>query len=134
VGSFFKQPVHPIWVVASESHYSILFALTTRVQAVGARAALEERLLAAFARLRAEANADALSENGETSTPAYLVDSVILSGDASEDLVRHYDLIFWAGSGYGFLALCIGDFLTACQSCEWFCFPEVPPSVSHSAP
>jgi surfactin synthase thioesterase subunit len=51
VGSFFKQPVHPIWVVASESHYSILFALTTRVQAVGARAALEERLLAAFSEL-----------------------------------------------------------------------------------
>ena len=51
VGSFFKQPVHPIWVVASESHYSILFALTARVQAVGARAALEERLLAAFSEL-----------------------------------------------------------------------------------
>ena len=56
VGSFFKQPVHPIWVVASESHYSILFALTARVQAVGARAALEERLLAAFSELDQEGN------------------------------------------------------------------------------
>jgi hypothetical protein len=48
VGSHFKQPIHPIWVVASESHYSILFALTASVQAVDALSALEERLLAAF--------------------------------------------------------------------------------------
>ena len=93
-----------------------------------------ERLLAAFARLRAEANVVEDSSDGDASAPAYLTDSIILSGDACEDLVRHYDLIFWAGSGYGFLALCIGDFLTACQSCDWYCFPEVPPTASHSAP
>ncbi len=56
VGSFCKQPVHPIWVVASESHYSILFALTGQVQAVDARAALEERLLAAFSEFDQEGN------------------------------------------------------------------------------
>ena len=33
VGDFFKKPEHPIWVVASESHYSLLFATTASVQA-----------------------------------------------------------------------------------------------------
>jgi len=27
VGSFFKKPSYPIWVVCSESHYSVLFGL-----------------------------------------------------------------------------------------------------------
>ena len=32
MGSLCKQPSHPIWVVASESHYSVLFALSAAVQ------------------------------------------------------------------------------------------------------
>ena len=37
VGSHFKQPLQPIWVIASESHYSIMFALTATVQVMTAR-------------------------------------------------------------------------------------------------
>ena len=56
VGTYFKQPTHPIWVVASESHYSILFALSASVQATDAISQLEERLLAAFNEFDQEGN------------------------------------------------------------------------------
>ena len=45
VGAMYKQPRTPIWVVASQSHFSVLFALSDEVQAVNLLEALEERLL-----------------------------------------------------------------------------------------
>ena len=32
VGSYFKRPERPIWVIASESHFSVLFGLSSDVQ------------------------------------------------------------------------------------------------------
>ena len=56
VGHYFKQPSHPIWVVASESHYSLLFATSNAVQATDPISRLEERLLAAFNEFDREGN------------------------------------------------------------------------------
>ena len=56
MGNLFKQPHSPIWVVASESHYTVLFALTAEVQATDALGAIEDRLLAAFSEYDTEGN------------------------------------------------------------------------------
>ena len=48
VGALFKRPASPIWVIASESHYTLLFACDGAVQEVSALAAVEEQMLAAF--------------------------------------------------------------------------------------
>ena len=56
VGSLFKQPSQPLWVVASESHYSLLFSLSGAVQQSSPLAALEEVLLRAFSAYDAEGN------------------------------------------------------------------------------
>ena len=48
VGALCKRPTFPIWIVASESHYSVLFALAGSVQDTSALATLEEELLRAF--------------------------------------------------------------------------------------
>ena len=66
VGSFFKAPVQPIWVVASESHYSLLFALTNAVQKTDAIAQLEERLQHAFSEFDSEGNGFISSEHLQT--------------------------------------------------------------------
>lgn len=51
VGSFYKKPHAPIWVLASESHFTILFALSAVVHSVDAIAAAEEQLHKAFCAL-----------------------------------------------------------------------------------
>jgi hypothetical protein len=66
VGSFFKAPSHPIWVVASESHYSLLFALTNDVQQTDAAAQLEERLQQAFSEFDSEGNGFISGEHLQT--------------------------------------------------------------------
>ena len=66
VGTFFKQPMHPIWVVASESHYSLLFATSNEVQATDAVSELEERLLAAFSEFDQEGNGFISAEHLQT--------------------------------------------------------------------
>ena len=93
-----------------------------------------ERLLAAFAKLRADAAVTDGLENEASSDAAYLTESMIVGADAQTDLVRHFDMIFWGGSGYGFWVLCLGDFLTACNSCDWYVLPEALPSVSRAVP
>ena len=56
MGSFFKGPTHPIWVVASESHYSLLFATTNAVQQTDEVAKIEEHLQQAFSEYDQEGN------------------------------------------------------------------------------
>lgn len=56
VGALFKRPASPIWVIASESHYTLLFACDGAVQEVSALAAVEEQMLAAFSRYDTEGN------------------------------------------------------------------------------
>ena len=70
MGNFFKQPHAPIWVVASESHYTVLFALSTSVQATDALTAFEERLLAAFTEFDKEGNGFISAEHLPTLTAA----------------------------------------------------------------
>ena len=62
VGSLFKQPTHPLWVVASESHYSLLFSLSGAVQHTSPLATLEEGLLRAFSAYDSEGNGFVSSE------------------------------------------------------------------------
>ena len=63
VGQYFKRPGQPIWVVASESHYSLLFATTNTVQATDAVQQIEERLNAAFTEYDREGNGFISSEH-----------------------------------------------------------------------
>ena len=63
VGAYFKAPIHPIWVVASESHYSLLFALSDSVQATDAISRIEERLQQAFSTFDQEGNGFISSEH-----------------------------------------------------------------------
>ena len=56
VGSYYKQPAHPIWVVASDSHFSVLFGTSASVQHVDEATAIEERLLASFSEFDQEGN------------------------------------------------------------------------------
>lgn len=56
VGSLSKRPSFPIWIVASESHYSVLFALRAAVQDTSALAAIEDELLRAFSAYDQEGN------------------------------------------------------------------------------
>ncbi|MQL81796.1 hypothetical protein Taro_014255 [Colocasia esculenta] len=48
VGQFLKRPRWPIWVVGSESHYTVLFALDTTVQDENELEERESRIRAAF--------------------------------------------------------------------------------------
>ena len=66
VGTYYKEPRFPIWIVASESHYSILFALTASVQATDELSQLEGRLLEAFSEHDQEGNGFISSEHLET--------------------------------------------------------------------
>ena len=63
VGEYFKKPLHPIWVVASESHYSLLFATEANVQSTDALSQVEEQLLAAFSEYDQEGNGFISSEH-----------------------------------------------------------------------
>ena len=63
MGQYFKQPGQPIWVVASESHYSLLFATSNAVQATDAVQQIEERLNAAFTEYDREGNGFISSEH-----------------------------------------------------------------------
>ncbi len=48
VGSLYKRPMAPIWVVASQSHYTVLFGLSTRVLLDSAVTSDEEELFRRF--------------------------------------------------------------------------------------
>ena len=63
VGNYYKQPHAPIWVIASESHYSLLFSLSAAVQSTDALSQLEERLLEAFSEYDQEGNGFISSEH-----------------------------------------------------------------------
>jgi len=56
VGSLYKQPLCPVWVVASQSHFSVLFSLSAAVLRTSHLEALEERLLRAFSEYDSEGN------------------------------------------------------------------------------
>ena len=56
VGALCKRPSFPIWIVASESHYSVLFALAGSVQDTSALASIEDELLRAFSTYDQEGN------------------------------------------------------------------------------
>ena len=56
VGALCKRPSFPIWIVASESHYSVLFALAASVQDTSALASIEDELLRAFSTYDQEGN------------------------------------------------------------------------------
>ncbi|KAL1495180.1 hypothetical protein AB1Y20_017045 [Prymnesium parvum] len=56
VGNFFKQPHAPIWVVASETHYSVLFGLSTSVQAIDPLSTIERQLEEVFSQYDQEGN------------------------------------------------------------------------------
>ena len=48
VGSYYKQPQLPLWVVASQTHYSVLFALSARALEASATETITDDLLRAF--------------------------------------------------------------------------------------
>ena len=51
IGNFLKYPKNPVWLVASSSHYSVVFSTDPKVSYIHPTVELEHEALAHFKRL-----------------------------------------------------------------------------------